>query len=92
MILVWTARAAPWLAAAVVFVIVLTGRRASPSVPRTHTHMQPLSPQLTVGTCPCHLFLAVITPMNNYGALLFSLHPLFMSAAFVCFMPLALTT
>jgi hypothetical protein len=41
---------------------------------------------------PASRVLAAITTPNNYGALLFSLHPIFMSAAFVCFMPLALTT
>ena len=39
--------------------------------------------------CPS---LAVIMPANNYAALLFSFHPILMTAAFICFMPFALTT
>jgi hypothetical protein len=40
----------------------------------------------------CVATLAVIAPANNYAALLFSFHPILMTAAFVCFMPLALTS
>jgi hypothetical protein len=50
MLFVWTARAAPWLAAAVVVGIVLTGRRQP--VCLTHTQMQSLPPQLTVRPLP----------------------------------------
>lgn len=50
-----------------------------------------LTPFVAASAIICIIF-AVITPKNHYGAFLFSLHPILMTAAFVCFMPFALTT
>mmetsp|Transcript_39781 Transcript_39781/g.58543 ORF Transcript_39781/g.58543 Transcript_39781/m.58543 type:complete len:226 (+) Transcript_39781:20-697(+) len=38
------------------------------------------------------IIAAVIAPANNFGALLFSFHPILMTFAFVCCMPFAINT